>query len=355
MEIKLKIFNSPEAEKLAGKPLNHLELNVLNILAIRQNKGQFVSSAELQDVIRSRKTTYKEILTSLWSHKIIVNRSGYNFIEPFHKDNRCRYFLLNPLVLKEVLSKAYPVAKAIALDLTPIQGLEDNSIISDDVTAATFRNLEKLTLDISKMENALIEMDTYLILRKFISKIKSVKKSKRTGRITHLLLQAGSKALREFLLINGRKPVDFDMVSAHWQFIAQKLAPEDTAKLTEWLTTGFYERVMVGTGIKNRKIIKGMIQQVLTNKRIHPTARKIRDFIFAELSSLKPYCQSVWKQGNTVQCVLQRMESTLINNICQKLDMQGRWFIPFYDGIWIEEESVELLKHLFWNYKFERK
>jgi len=355
MKLFKKVYNSPKAEKLCGRRLNFDEITLLNVLALRQKKNLPVSSAELQDLIRSRKHTYHSILKFFHLRGITEHRTQYVFIAPGHVDNRQRYYFLNPEVLAEVLSKEFPVVKLAKLDLTPIEGLEDNSILSDDVTKAIARNLGKLTLDIQQLKQAAIEMDTFLILRKFISKIKSVKKSKKTGRISHLLLQAGSKALRQFLLINGKKPLDFDMVSAHWQLLAERLAPADTAKVKKWLKTGFYEKVMQGTGLTDRETVKEKIQQVLTNKRIHPIARKIRNFVFAELPSLKPYCESVWKQGKTVQCKLQRMESNLMNGICRILDKQGKWFIPFYDGIWIEEDSLDLLKTLFGYFVFERK
>ena len=352
--IKRVSYKSATAEELAGRNLTSAEIDLIQILAYCEEKESFISAAELQETFRGRQT-YNGMLEFFLANRIINRRTNFIFKGVGHQDNRCRRFELNRAVLKEVLSKENPVFKFKNLDLTPIAGLVDNSIISDDVTAATFENLGKLTLDMVGLKTATIEMGTWLVLRRFISGIKSVKKSKKTGRISHILLQAGSKALREFLLINGKKPLDFDMVSAHWQFVAQNLAAQDAAKVNEWLAAGFYETVMAGTGLKDRTQVKKMSQQILTNKRIHPVAAKIRNFVFAELPSLKNYCESVWNTGSTMQCTLQRMESTLINSIGATLAAQGKWFVTFYDGLWIESESLPILEKMMGNYIFEQK
>lgn len=355
MTVQRLIYNSPKAEQLANRKLDYAEILLLNILAVYAKEKKRIPAEIMQDVVRSRKHTYTSIIEFFMDRGIIAGRSNFIFINKGNEANRCRHYSLNAAVLTEIAAKTTPIYKGVDLDLSPIDGLSDNSIIEDEVTRATFENLGELTLDLNKLGNAIIELDTYLILRKFVSKIKSVKKSKKTGRISHVLLHAGSKALRQFLLINGKKPLDFDMVSAHWQFVAEYLAPVDASKVHKWLTRGLYETVMEGTGLKDRTTVKKKIQQILTDKPIGRIAAKIKNFVFSELPSLQGYCESVWREGGTVQAHLQRMESNLINSICAKLALKNKWFVPFYDGIWIEADSLNILKGMMEGYIFEQK
>jgi len=353
-KLNLKLWLSKTAGKLCPG-LDGFDYIVVNYLAQCQIKKKSVSSAVLQDLIRTRGRTYLDIINKLESARIIIRYTGFVHDKENPENNRCRFYFLNYAVLREISAKTAYLTQAKQIDFDKALDVPDNSIINDELTLAILNNLKTLTLNKKKLNNAFIEVDSLVVLRKLVSGIFCVKQSHNTNRISHILLHAGSKAIREFMEINGKKPVDFDMSSAHWQFLLKKVSGTDSLILEEWLNNGFYEAIMTGTGLRNRNLVKKLCQQVITNKEIGNTAKRIQKYIFAELPSLKTYCESVWAKGKTMQGTLQTIESSVINAICRKLNDYGKWFVPFFDGVWIEKESVSLLKTLMGDYLFEQK
>jgi len=143
--------------------------------------------------------------------------------------------------------------------------------------------------------------------------------------------------------INGQKPLDFDMTAAHWQFILPHLSTVDGMILEDALNSGFYKWIMAGTGLQNRNTVKKMSQQVLTDKEIHPIAKRIKKFLFAELPSLELYCQGIWAKGKTVQCTLQTKESDFVNGVALALIKANKWVVTFYDGFWLDPQDSKRL------------
>lgn len=354
----LTLFSSQLAEKKLRRSLTEDELTVLNYLATKDqgpNKpAKPAESAVMCDLVRGRKATYKEILDLFCAAKIVTFRSNFTFDPANRKDNRCRRILLDRGILQEVKSEKIKHLKKVRL-APEVFDFEDVTDIKDPETQAVFDNLGKLTLDADALDKAQVSVEGLVIIRKFLAGVRAVKKSPKTGRISHLLLHAGSKAVRQFFKVEGEKPVDVDGKSFHWQLVAENLKGEDRKLLSAMVNTGFYESVMTGTGLTDRDEVKAKCQQVLTNKRIGRTACVIRAWLFDLLPSLKSYCESIWAQGKTVQATLQSIEAKYINRIVSDFTARGLWVIPFYDGLWVQQKDLPELFETAKDYIFVQK
>lgn len=353
----LTLSSSQLAQKKLRRELTKHELVILNYLASKDQGAKQALPAEsavMADLIRSRKTTYKEILDLFCAAKIIRHRGKFVFNGKDRAGNKCRRILLDKGILQELKARKIVSLKKITL---PTDGFDfrDASEVKDPETKAVLDNLSKMTLDLKALEEAHVDIEGLVIIRKFLAGIRNVRKSPRTGRICHLLLHAGSRAVRPFFRINLAKPADVDGKSFHWQLVSEHLSKEDSKKLTAMVNEGFYESVMRGTGIKDRDVVKKKSQQVLTNKSLGRVACKIREYLFSELPSLKTYCEWVWLSGKTVQGTLQALEAEFVNNVVTEFTRLGLWIVPFYDGVWVEQRDVPALFSLAKKYIFVRK
>jgi hypothetical protein len=354
----LTLFSSKLAEKKLRRPLKENELIILNYLASKdqgpRKEALPAESAVMCDLVRARTTDYKSILDLFCFAKIIRHKSGFVFDQVDRAGNRCRRILLDQGILQEVKSQKVKVLKKINLKKESFD-FKDVSEVKDKETRAVLENLGRMTLDYAALERAQIGIESLVIVRKFLAGIRNVKKSPRTGRISHLLLHAGSKAVRPFFRIEGECPVDIDGKSFHWQLVAEELDSADRDTLLDMVNTGFYESIMLGTGIEDRDVIKRKSQQVLTNKRLGKQACAIRTWLFEMLPSLKTYCQSIWAKGTTVQATLQTIEAKYINKIVSDFADRGLWIVPFYDGIWVRQQDLETLFDAAKDYIFVQK
>jgi hypothetical protein len=351
--MEITLITSRAAEKRLRRQLNKNELLILNYLHSKGGKDP-CESAVMCDMVRSRLQSYKDILDLFCHSRIIKFRGKYHYDKHDFAGNFCRRIALNDDIVADLKAKKNVVKKEVKMSAEAFD-FEDTSLVIDRTTQAVFNNLSKLEIDQEALDKAVVNVEGFIILRKFVAGIRNVKKSNKTGRISHLLLNAGSKQVRSIFRIKGEKPADIDGKSFHWQLIKRHLSINDRVKLDEIIDKGFYESIMAGTGVTDRTLVKRKSQQVLTNKRIHKTAIIIREWLFAQLPSLQSYCKKVWASGRTVQATLQGMEAEYINALVDDFDRMGKWIIPFYDGVWVEQGDAELFLTMAEQYIFEVK
>lgn len=343
MRVGIKISKSKTAAEFLRRDLTKAELVVLNYLALMAHRKNSVKAKDLDDWVRG-KQTYKSILNNFENRGIIVWKSNFIFDPENPKNNRCRRYALYTPIQKEILAAKTTASFKKTVKVEDI--FEDHSQIIDKDTKETLEALNKLTIDNFAVEHSEINVLGYLILKKFINAIRNVRKSPNTGRISHILLNAGSREVRKFFRYNSKKPLEFDGKCFHFQLIQKYLTKRDSANLHHWLTNDFYTQIMKGTGLTDRDEVKKKCQQVLTQKRLGKVANKIRAFLFLNFPSLELFCKSVWAEGGTVQRFLQAAESEFINGVCRYMRKKGYWILSFYDGVWIERDNKAALTDL---------
>lgn len=383
METKMRVYKSTRAEALLGRKLSANEWVLLNYIHNQSKEYRPVETAVMQDLVRSRTTTYKQILDWFHEARIIRVRTGFVFKAPGSPENRCSRYLLDKDVRRELDQKRDCIRKTVNLAVEDLgKNFNDTTKITDDTTRHVLESFNHLSLDENLLKRSVLEVQNVIILRKFLAGVRNVRRSPNTGRISHLLLNSGSRAARKFFRIDGKKPVELDAKNFHFQLLREELGARDYRVLGSWLGgwsgfeyayagrdsrgyflecypqgysyfhsfhNDFYGVIMSKTGINDRALVKKLCQQVLTDKKLGKKATKIQTLLFETMPSIKEFCQTHWDQGKTVQAYLQRKESEVLDQIMDVFREYGYPIIPLYDGLLIAPEHEALVQSILHN------
>lgn len=174
-------------------------------------------------------------------------------------------------------------------------------------------------------------------------------KQTKTGRTHHTLLHPYTKDKRHLYLIDGEKPVELDIVSAHFAILATKI--QDANQKAKFLNLfegeGFYINLAAACGIaiNGKGAFKGTVQKAMCFKSYKKNCqqKRITDFFDKIAPEIR---QLLMGKDEKPQAIMQRWESDLVNEAFMKCRQMGINLLPMADGFFIKETDCQLIRSI---------
>lgn len=177
------------------------------------------------------------------------------------------------------------------------------------------------------------------------------RKGEKSGRISHRLTVANSKACRRKIRVDGEELNNVDTKSLHPSLLACFIKNEEEKK--KWLKlceSDIYVWCAEGNADR-RKEFKAIFQRAISNKRKSKEAARLIKKIETEFPALFSWIKEQWLSGVPVQRTLQRLEVSIF---IPAFIAAPFWCLPIHDAFLVKESDQEKARNLISNYIFDK-